>query len=171
MTVRDTINIVLAQHAAIVEVRQLMRGFVDWQLVRNAADKHLLVEYFGEAFEKELAGLPGKYGGPDGALLLAYYEDAPAGCVALRKLDGESCEMKRLFVAEKFQGLGIGRRLALAIIEEARRLGYTKMLLDTSFRQVEAQRLYESIGFVACAPYYEMPEEVRNWLVFMELIL
>jgi ribosomal protein S18 acetylase RimI-like enzyme len=171
MAIKDTIRIVLVQHAEIAEVRLLMRGFVDWQLVRNAADKHLLFEYFGEAFERELAGLPGKYGPPDGALLLAYYDGAPAGCVALRNLGDGSCEMKRLFVGEKFHGLGIGRRLALAIVEEGRRLGYTKMLLDTSWRQKEAQRLYESIGFKECEPYYAMTEEVRNWLVFKELKL
>lgn len=63
------------------------------------------------AFESELASLPGKYAPPDGRLLLATQHSRPAGCVALRRIDNESCEMKRMFVDEAVQGQGVGRAL------------------------------------------------------------
>ena len=98
-------------------------------------------------------------------------DDAPAGCVALRQIDAEACEMKRMFVYPQFHGLGIGRALADAVIERARQLNYARMLLDTSWRQKEAQALYRSYGFRDVAPYYDLPDDLRSWLVFMELPL
>jgi len=71
-------------------------------------------------FDQELAGLPGKYALPDGRLLLAYSDDRLAGCIALRKLDSRSCEMKRLFLRNDFRGQGLGRALVQAIIDEAK---------------------------------------------------
>lgn len=170
---QNSIRIIPADNEEHCEhVRQLMQSFFNWHLRRHTEDEQLIREYFDKlAFEKELRDLPGKYGPPDGALLLAYYGDEPAGCVGLKKLDAESCEMKRMFVYERFQGFGVGRRLAVEIVNSARELGYKKMKLDTSHRQREAQQLYESIGFAACEPFYEMPDAVRYWLVFKELIL
>ena len=79
--------------------------------------------------------------------------------------------MKRMFVYPQFHGLGIGRALADAVIERARQLNYARMLLDTSWRQKEAQALYRSYGFRDVAPYYDLPDDLRSWLVFMELPL
>lgn len=76
-----------------------------------------------------------------------------------------------MFVYEQFHGFGVGRQLAEEIVARARYLGFRYMKLDTSFRQTEAQKLYESIGFKKCAPYYDLPDRLRNWLVFMELDL
>ena len=153
-------------------VRNLLRTFVNWHFERHLEDKDLISEYFDKAeYEKEINELPGKYMYPDGALLLAHYKSSPAGCVALKKIDKDSCEMKRMFVYEQFHGLGIGKQLAVEIVTRAKELGFKFMKLDTSFRQVEAQRLYQSIGFQPCNPYYDLPERLRNWLVFMELDL
>ena len=72
-------------------------------------------------FEEELAGLPGGYALPDGCLLLASYRDQVAGCVALRKIDRDICEMKRLFVRASFRHLGIGKSLSQSVIQEAKK--------------------------------------------------
>jgi len=153
-------------------VRALMRGFVAWHEVRHAEDMELVSAYFdGNAFEQELAGLPGKYAPPKGSLLLAYHDDQPAGCVALRKIDDDTCEMKRMFVYSAFQGQKIGAALADAIIADARKIGYTKMVLDTGARQVEAKSLYHRLGFKDTKPYYSLPDDLANWLTFMELDL
>ena len=153
-------------------VRDLIRAFVAWHRQRHQKDLSLIDQYFdAKAFEEELATLPGKYAPPKGRLQLALYNDQPAGCIALRELDTRICEMKRMFVYPELQGKGIGRALAETLIREAKTIGYTRMQLDTSVRQVEAQTLYRSLGFKEIAPYYELPEELKSWLVFMELSL
>jgi len=149
-----------------------MRAFVGWHRERHVQDAHLIDAYFDAgAFEKELAMLPGEYAPPSGALLLAYCEGAAAGCVALRRIDSAACEMKRMFVYPQLHGKGVGRALGAAVVSEAKSAGYSVMRLDTSVRQMEAQHLYASLGFRRIDPYYELPAEVRDWLVFMELAL
>jgi ribosomal protein S18 acetylase RimI-like enzyme len=154
------------------QVRSLMPSFIAWHRERHREDTHLIDAYFDDqAFEQELAALPGKYAPPHGQLLLATLDGVPAGCVALRQLDFASCEMKRMFVYTQFHGRGVGRTLADAVIEQAKALGYRTMRLDTSIRQDEAKGLYQRLGFKIIEPYYELPEELKHWLVFMELVL
>ena len=108
-------------------------------------------------FESEIAELPGKYGPPDGRLLLAFDETQPAGCVGLRKIGDGVCEMKRLYVRPTYRGKGIGRALAVAILEAAREIGYQTMRLDTIATMIEAGALYRSLGFKETAPYCHNP--------------
>jgi GNAT superfamily N-acetyltransferase len=132
----------------------------------------LIDEYFDKnEFEEELASLPGKYTPPDGQLFLAHYDDQPAGCVALRRIDTQICEMKRMFLSPQYLGKGIGMRLGEAIIRDARAGGYAIMRLDTSWRQQEAQALYSKLGFQRIDPYYDCPPALKDWLVFFELRL
>jgi len=168
-----TISVAVPRSTAqLDDVRQLMRSFIAWHRRRHTQDIHLIDQYFdAAAFEEELRSLPGVYVPPRGQLLLATVDDAPAGCVALREVDATACEMKRMFVHERFHGQGVGRALATTIIGQARALGYQRMLLDTSIRQDEAKGLYASLGFRVIAPHHELTEEMRNWLVFMELRL
>ena len=121
-----------------------------------------------QGFATELAGLPGLYVPPSGALLLALAGSEAAGCVALRPLAGGVCEMKRLFVRSEFRGQGLGRRLGERIVAEARAIGYRMMRLDTLPSMHAAIRLYERLGFVRCAAYYQTPLPDT---VFMELQL
>lgn len=137
-----------------------------------AEARSLLREYAGslnfdlcfQGFDKELSSLPGEYAPPDGALLLAVEGKNAVGCVALRKLDGETCEMKRLYVKPSARGTGLGRRLAAAIIEEARRRGYRRMRLDTLATMKAATSLYRSLGFVDTGPYRFNPIEGATYL-------
>lgn len=152
--------------------RALMRAFVAWHRERHVEDLELIDSYFdGQAFEAELAALPGKYAPPRGRLLLATVGGRPAGCVALREIDEGACEMKRMFVNPEVRGQGVGRALGEAVIQAAREAGYRTMLLDTSFRQAEAQALYRRLGFREIEPYYALPDRLRDWLVFMALDL
>jgi GNAT superfamily N-acetyltransferase len=153
-------------------VRSLMRSFIEWHRVRHAEDIELVDKYFdGKAYEDELAGLPGKFAPPRGSLLLAIVDSNPAGCVALREVDSDTCEMKRLFVYEKYHGFGVGKALAKTLIDRAKAIGYRRMVLDTGARQIEAQTLYHRLGFRDIEPYYDLPEDVAKWLQFMALDL
>ncbi len=117
-------------------------------------------------FEEELKGLPGRYAPPSGRMLLARCGSVFVGCVALRQIGDGLCEMKRLFVQPAFQGKGIGKALAQAIIEEGRRIGYKRMRLDTVLEP--AKGLYRSLGFREIPPYQHVPVA---GVVFMEMEL
>jgi len=110
-----------------------------------------------QGFAKELASLPGRYAPPGGRLLLALEGTEAAGCVALRALEDEVCEMKRLFVRPAFRRQGLGLRLAMQIINEATALGYAIMRLDTLDTLDSAMRMYAGLGFQRRMPYYANP--------------
>ena len=119
-------------------------------------------------FARELRELPGEYAPPGGCLLLAFDGNEPAGCVALRSIDQEICEMKRLFVRPQFRGTGLGKQLAEAVIKHARKIGYQRMRLDTLPSMRAAASMYHSLGFREIAPYRYNPVPGTK---FMELDL
>jgi ribosomal protein S18 acetylase RimI-like enzyme len=111
-----------------------------------------------QGFDQELERLPGEYSPPDGRLFIAEYNGKVAGCIALKRLGLDICEMKRLYLRNDFRGLGLGRILAEKLIAEARAIGYRKMALDTiEDKMKSAVALYRSLGFNPCAPYYHNP--------------
>jgi ribosomal protein S18 acetylase RimI-like enzyme len=148
----------VADSAALARARELFLAYAEW----------IGIDLSFQNFPEEVENLPGGYAAPEGALLLAFYKNNPAGCVAMRKIDGDICEMKRLYVRPEFHGLGLGKRLAQEIIIEAKELGYKKMRLDTLLKMASAQGLYRSLGFKEIAPYRFNPEPGA---VFMELDL
>ena len=131
----------------IEEIRQL---FIEYS-------QSLGVDLDFQNFETELNTLPGKYVPPAGALILALVDGRAAGCIALRKVDDDICEMKRLYVRNDYRGLGIGNKLISMIIEEASKLNYSYMRLDTLPTMRKAQELYKSYGFYDIEPYVYNP--------------
>lgn len=146
----------------------LIREFSEWHRASHKEDLELIQKYFDEkAFDAELSDPSKKYV----SVLIASESDELCGCVALVRLNELDCEMKRMFVRPVHQRKGIGHALGEAILAEARTLGFQRMLLDTSIHQKAAQSLYAELGFTRRSAYYEMPQEVENWLVFMEQAL
>jgi GNAT superfamily N-acetyltransferase len=117
-----------------------------------------------QEFEKEMVDFPDEYSSPRGSLLLAFYDDELAGCVALRDLSNGICEMRRLYVKPAFRGLKVGRAIAEAIIEAGKNLGYTHMRLDTVPCMKEAISVYSSLGFKEIEPYRYNPIEGATYI-------
>ncbi len=128
----------------------------------------LNVDLCFQNFEVELAGLPGDYAPPGGALLLALVDSAPAGCVAMRPLPESdhvnACEMKRLYVRRAFRRLGLGRLLTQQLMDLATQAGHSCMLLDTLDDMEAARGLYTSLGFGEVPPYYFNPIAGAHYL-------
>lgn len=137
-----------------------------------AAIRGLFVEYAEslgfslcfQGFDRELADLPGCYAPPRGSLRLALIDGIPAGCVAVRPLDDDICEMKRLYVKPAQRRSGLGRRLVDVALQDARRIGYRVMRLDTLSTMTAAIALYHSVGFRTIPAYYENPIESAVYL-------
>ncbi len=108
-------------------------------------------------YDEELKNLPGKYALPKGRLYMAQYEGDPAGCVALRQLDGDKAEIKRLYVRPRYRQHKIGGILIKQLLSDARSEGYSQLFLDTLPSMSSAIALYKKLGFQATPPYYNTP--------------
>lgn len=130
--------------------------------------KSLQVDLCFQDFDAELRNLPGEYTAPRGTLLVARVNGEYAGCCAMRPLDSSdysnACEMKRLYVRPEFRGLGLGRRLAEAVLDSARLAAYNCILLDTLDDLESARALYEELGFESIPPYYYNPIAGAHYL-------
>ncbi|CTQ51636.1 N-acetylglutamate synthase [Roseibium album] len=137
-------------------VKRLFRAYVDW----------LEIDLSYQGFEEELAGMPGKYAPPQGALYLAKRTNGEVlGCVGLRPFGEEgACEMKRLYVSPKARGLGVGAALVDSVLRAAREAEYAVMLLDTLPTMTGAIKLYTNAGFEETSAYYETP--IRETVFF-----
>ena len=146
-------------------------NFVDLEALRGLFSEYAIglgVDLCFQQFDEELASLPGDYAAPRGALLLATVNGETAGCCALRPLDSadypNTAEMKRLYVRDRFRGLGLGRRLTEAILDAARQAGYACVLLDTLDDMEAARTLYQDLGFEEVPPYYHNPIPGAHYL-------
>jgi GNAT superfamily N-acetyltransferase len=163
-------SIVVATTASEYETfAALVREYWNWLLARYA-DHPGLMEGIGthQGLQDELNAVATVYGPPEGRTLLALRDGQVSGGVAYRDLHDGSCEMKRLFVPERFQGYGTGRMLCEALIKAASDDGFRLMRLDTGYLNAEAMLMYESMGFSPCPPYRDYPPEVLPHLRFME---
>ena len=135
--------------------------------------KGLIVEYIKwlnqdlafQNIDDELINFPQKYKEPDGTFIIAKDDENVVGCVGLKKLDENICEMKRLFVNDKYKGNGIGKKLVEIIIEEAKCKKYKKMRLDTFRKMESALKIYYKNNFYEIEPYYNNP---NNDVVYIE---
>jgi GNAT superfamily N-acetyltransferase len=114
---------------------------------------------------------PGEHVPPYGRLYLAYSDDQAGGCIALGKLTKTVCEMRTLFVRPEFRGMGMGKKLAQTVIQDARHIGYSHMRLDTLGFMSSAQKLYRSLGFYNIAPYIDVSESLKKRICFFEVDL
>lgn len=121
-----------------------------------------------QSYDRELNNLKEKYGLPFGRLYLAYMDNEVAGCIALKRIDKNNCEMKRLYVKEKYRGKKIASKLVDKIIEDAKFIGYKYMLLDTLPFLKSAINLYKQKGFYEISAYNDSP---MNTSIFMKLDL
>jgi ribosomal protein S18 acetylase RimI-like enzyme len=132
------------------QARDLFQEYANW----------LEVDLCFQDFEAELSALETIYSPPAGRLLLALENEEAAGCVAVRQVPSGAdgvCEMKRLYVRPSHRGTGLGRRLAESILEEGRKLGYRRMVLDTLASMERARAIYRALGFRETEPYYDNP--------------
>lgn len=121
-----------------------------------------------QSYDRELNNLKEKYGLPFGRLYLAYMDNEVVGCIALKRIDKNNCEMKRLYVKEKYRGKKIASKLVDKIIEDAKFIGYKYMLLDTLPFLKSAINLYKQKGFYKISAYNDSP---MNTSIFMKLDL
>lgn len=147
------------------EIRTLFAEYTDF-LIKNDTE---FAEYLQiQNYDAELQNLNTKYGLPAGRLYLAYYGDELAGCIGLKKIDINNCEMKRLYVRPQFRGKHIGRMLAEKIIHDAREIGYKHMLLDTLPFLQSAVFMYKKLGFYETDSYNDSPMDTS---IYMKLDL
>jgi len=143
----------------------------DWPVVRALFEEYaasLGYDLCFQNFSRELETVDTMYGPPGGSMLLAEIDGSACGCVGLRKIDDRVCEMKRLYLRPDFRGDGRGRSLALAILNEAKRMGYRKIRLDTLPTMQTAIAMYRRLGFQEIEPYYPSPIEGT---LYMEMVL
>ena len=147
------------------EVSQLFTEYTDMLIENDSSfQKYLDIQNYSD----EMEHLESKYGLPEGRLYLDYCDEELAGCIGLRKIDNQNCEMKRLYVRPKFRGRKIGNLLVEKIIDDAKKIGYSHMLLDTLPFLKSAIHMYKKYGFYAISSYNDSPMDTS---IYMKLDL
>lgn len=146
-------------------VRELFKEYTEILVAGDPAFKQYLNV---QNFDEEIRHLEYKYGHPEGRLYLAYVDGEAAGCMALKKFDETSCEIKRLYVRSRFRGHRIGEQMVERLIADAREIGYTHILLDTLPFLRTAIQMYLRMGFYEIPSYNGSPMEN---LIYMKYAL
>lgn len=152
----------------IYEIANTEKHFEDARILFLEYANSLNFDLCFQNFHKEIRDLKEEYTDNGGCILLCYNDGKPVGCVGLRNLKDDVCEMKRLYLRNEFRGKGIGRKLAEKIIEEAKKSGYKFLRLDTIETMKEAISLYKTLGFKVIDAYRENPVPGA---IYMELEL
>ena len=143
------------------EIGELFREYTDMLVENDPTFASYLVL---QDYDEELRHLESKYGPPRSRLILALENGEAAGSIALKEMDAERCELKRLYVRPAFRGRGLGRALTEMIVAAAREIGYREMLLDTLPFLQSAQRLYRSVGFREIEKYNDSPMDGATYM-------
>jgi ribosomal protein S18 acetylase RimI-like enzyme len=157
-------------------VAQFYRAFGQW-LRQTYPELIPIADSFFATIDNEIRNMPGIYAPPGGCLLLAYLESIPVGTVGLAAIDGQTCEMRRMFVDARYRGEKVGRSLADRLLEQARTNGFRQMQLETLPRHYAALGLYRSLGFEEVksvdgqALPEDLPEDLQRGTITMELTL
>ncbi len=169
------IEIVPAQAGEPLEhIFSLSQEYVTWMMaeIRKHYPELDVNEFASEhEYDDIRQKFPGEHVPPDGCLLVGLNEGKACGCVALGRLTKTIGEMRTLYVRPAFRGMGAGKRLAEASLNEARKFGYTYVRLDTLAFMDSALHLYRSLGFYAIAPYRDISPTLRQYIRFLELKL
>lgn len=147
------------------EIGELFTEYTDMLLEGDPTFKKYLDI---QNYDEEVENLEEKYGMPKGRLYIVYFDEQLAGCIGLRKIDNENCEMKRLYVRPEFRGNHIGNELVNRIIDDAKEIGYKFMLLDTFPFLENAIHMYKNFGFYEISSYNNSP---MDSLIYMKLDL
>ena len=156
----------------MLRIKHIIEEGIELDVIRDLFreyEKELNEDICFQSFDEELKNPLKKYGPPSGDLVLAYWEDDVAGCGALTKMkDGDTCEMKRLYVRPSFRENKIGRLLVEDLLSSAKEKNYKKMCLDTFLKLQAAIHLYQQFGFANISAYYDNP---LPGVVYMEKVL
>jgi ribosomal protein S18 acetylase RimI-like enzyme len=154
-----------ASPADLAAVEELLREYTEWAFTLDPRSDDAPTF---RGLHEELRTLPGVYAPPRGRILLARHDGRPVGCVCLKPHDESLCELKRLYVRPEARGRAIGSKLVAGLLEEARSIGYRRIVLDSHASMTAAHALYDAAGFRRVAAPAGYPEEMRARVVFME---
>lgn len=130
-------------------VYELAYEFVDWLRERYPEMAHEIDVYLEhQKFDEQIREVLTHYNPPKGECLLARHNGETVGILMLKDLDGQICEMNRMFVRESARGLGVGRALLEHLKRRAREMGFESMTLSALPRHHEALSLYGACGFI-----------------------
>lgn len=160
-----SITIEQIQSDDLDSARELVAEYMAWTKTVEG-DAHDAPTFAGHA--EELASLPGIYALPRGRLLLARVDGKLAGCAAIKPHDNRVCELKRVYVRPDFRGFGLGAQLVRRALDEARAVGYERVVLDSHISMRGAHAIYRSLGFTPVAAPPDFPERFKPVVVFME---
>lgn len=153
-------------------VKALCWEYRDFLLANSSIDREITQLFYPEdVYQGLMDNLAVEHARPGGVILLAEQNGSAVGCGMTHALTPEMAEIKRVYIAPTARNQGLAGQICEALIEQARRDGYQRVVLDTSTQLPSAQRLYERLGFARCAPYQPIPSEALPHLVFYEMPL
>ena len=165
----DKLVIRQAAAADMAAVRALCWDYRAVLVERNQATPEVVERYYkAETYAELLTQLPLLHTRPDGAIFVAVLDGTIVGCGMTLRIDAQTCEIKRVFVAPAARGHGVARKLCSAAMDRAREDGYQRMVLDTMRCLTEAIKLYQNMGFSICAPYHNLNPDHAEHILFFE---